>query len=89
MSENRTVPLYQRPGARGENIAGIEAILKAGDSADAPAATWEIRADSLGGLKPRPGDRCRGTDGVWWTVRQVGPLAGGAYPCTCDREGGQ
>lgn len=80
----KSVPLYQQ---KRKQVAGVEAALGAGDKADGPGATWLIRAASLAGVVPQPGDRCRGTDGVWWTVKAVGPLADGAYPCLCDRDG--
>lgn len=79
----KSVPLYQTARHR---VAGVEASLKAGDSADAASATWLIRASSLAGIIPRSGDRCRGTDGVWWLVESVGTLVDGAYPCQCTRE---
>lgn len=85
MSDQRTVPLFVRPGGRAK-VAGVRAALKPGDGADAASATWLLEAGSLAGHVPRAGDRLRGTDGVWWVVREALAPAGGAFPCVCDRE---
>lgn len=81
----RTVPLYE---SRRRTVAGVEAVVKPGDDATAQNVTWDVRASSLGGVTPRAGDRCRGTDGIWWTVKNVGALADGSYPLLCEREEG-
>ena len=81
--ERRKVPLYQQGR---QQVAGVRARLKPGDSAAGASAVWLISADSLGGLALRAGDRCRGTDGVWWVVKEVSPVDGGEYPCACERE---
>lgn len=87
--ETRTIPLYQRRAASGgvrQQVAGVRANLKPGDDAKGNAATWLVAADTIGDLVPQPNaDRMRGTDGVWWEVKEVGPLADGHYPCKCDR----
>jgi hypothetical protein len=83
--ERRSISLYQQGR---QQVAGVRARLKDGESADAPSAVWLVSASSLGGLVPKAGDRCRGTDGVWRAVREVGALAGDDWPCTCEREGG-
>ena len=83
--DRRSIPLYQQGR---QQVAGVQARLQLGESADGDSAVWLIRAESLGGLKPRAGDRCRGTDGVWWTVKEVASLDGGEYPCACEREDG-
>ncbi|MDY3554763.1 hypothetical protein R5W24_003892 [Gemmata sp. JC717] len=80
----RGVPLYER-GTR-TRVAGVEAAPGPGGEATGPRATWLVAAASLGGLVPRAGDRWRDGDGTWWAVVEAGPLAGGAYPCTCTRE---
>ena len=88
----KTVPLWQRLTASGSvrsQVAGVAARLADGDSADALSATWLVSAASLGGLAPRVGDRCRGTDGAWRTVRDVGePNDAGEWPVLLEREGG-
>ena len=83
--ERRSIPLYQQ-GRR--QVAGVQARLADGESADADSAVWLVSASSLGDLVPRAGDRCRGTDGTWWTVREVGAPDGAEYPCACEREDG-
>lgn len=91
MSDKKRVPIYQtrtRTGAVRQQVAPARAALKPGDDAKAASATWFVAADSLAGVEPKPGDRCCGTDGVWWVVKEVAPLADGVYPCLCDREGG-
>lgn len=89
MSDPTHVTTYRRPlagGAVRDQRTGIDAALKAGDSADAASATWLFKADELGGLKPRPGDRFSDAFGGEWTVTAVGKLADGAYPCVCSRD---
>lgn len=75
-SEKRTVPGYRRHGigASAERYVGVEARLDAGGDAKALEATWFIADASIGGMKPRPGDLCWGTDGIVRTVKTVGDL---------------
>lgn len=89
--KRKAIPLYQslRPsGALRQQVAGVQAKLAPGSDPKAASATWLIAEASLGGIVPAAGDRCRGTDGAWWTVKAVGTLAGGNWPCDCEREGG-
>ena len=86
--ERRTLPLYQRyrnSGTLAQNVAGVEAALRAGDDIESGSVTWLVRAESLGGLIPAAGDYMRDTAGRWWEVKAVAPLADGAYPCACVR----
>lgn len=88
MSTRKIVPVYQVRSASGavrQQFAGVRAILKTGDNAEALTATWELDPVPLVGYVPQPGDTMRGTDGIWWTVKSVSPLTGGVYPCLCDR----
>ena len=91
MSDAKSIPLWQRLNRTGtvrQQVAGVSARLKDGDSADAASATWYVNAESLAGLEPKAGDRCVGTDGVRRTCSAVGALAGGEYEVTLAREGG-
>ena len=82
--EKRKVPLYQQGK---QQVAGATARLADGTAPDAQAATWNVTADSLGGIVPAVGDRCRDTAGRWWSVKTVGALTDGIYPLACEREG--
>jgi hypothetical protein len=91
MSEptRKTIPLWQRLTAGGsvrQQVAGAQARIKDGDKADAPQATWYVKAASLGGLVPRAGDKCRGTDGVWRAVKEVAAITeAGEWPCVLEK----
>jgi hypothetical protein len=83
------VPIYESRNANGslqQRVSGVSAKPAHGEKVDSPRVTWMINATSLGGLKPRAGDRCRGTDGAWWKVVEVKSLEGGEWPCICERE---
>jgi hypothetical protein len=88
--EKRTVPRYERLTATGAvllRFAGAEARLKEDDDDSAKQATWFIKADSIGGLTPRPGDLCWGTDGTTRRVKTVGERnEAGEWECVLERE---
>ena len=91
MTSAKSIPVWQRLNASGtvrQQVAGVSARLKDGDSATAPSATWHVNAESLAPLAPKAGDRCVGTDGVRRTCSAVGALANGEYEVTLAREGG-
>jgi hypothetical protein len=89
--ETRSVPGYEHlpaGGGRPRRFSGVEARLAdAQQSAEAPEANWLISAATIGGVTPRAGDRCWGTDGVRRTVQAVGELAGGEWPVSLRRVG--
>lgn len=89
MPETRTVPGYRRygVGTSVEKYAGVEARLKDGDDPKALESTWFIVSVTIGGMTPRVGDLCWGTDGVVRTVKTVGERnEAGEWECVLTRE---
>lgn len=90
--DNRTVPGYEArsdSGAVLRRYAGVGLRLKEGqpaNAADAPEATWLVKAGTIGGRKPRVGDLCWGTDGIDRVVKSVGALVGGEWEVVLTRE---